>query len=47
MHSRRAQFVRARRGLRLHPAQAVVTGFGIAVAAGTVLLMLPLSLIHI
>lgn len=31
------------RRLRLHPAQAVVTGFGIAVAVGTVLLMLPIS----
>jgi potassium uptake TrkH family protein len=43
VHSERAQLVRARQRLRLHPAQAVVTGFGIAVVAGTVLLMLPIS----
>ncbi|MFK4834790.1 TrkH family potassium uptake protein [Microbacterium sp. ZW T2_14] len=43
VHSERAQFVRSSRRFRLHPAQAVVTGFGIAVAAGTILLMLPIS----
>ena len=29
--------------MRLHPARAVATGFGLAVAAGTILLMLPIS----
>jgi trk system potassium uptake protein TrkH len=43
LHSEGARFVRSSRRFRLHPAQAVVTGFGIAVAAGTILLMLPIA----
>jgi potassium uptake TrkH family protein len=35
--------VRARQRFRLHPAQVVASGFGIAIAAGTALLMLPIA----